>query len=109
MYTVVRVRKEWSADHSHRHIEGVLTASNAYYSCQDVALSIDAGDDWNTNVDGYSARISVQGYCPNPTCSALIVLGQRSPKSCPTCERCESFLSHGPSRACFAPRGIKFC
>ncbi len=70
MYTVVRVRKEWSADHSHRHIEGVLTASNAYYSCQDVALSIDAGDDWNTNVDGYSARISVQGYCPNPTCLA---------------------------------------
>jgi hypothetical protein len=70
MYTVVRVRKEWSDDHSHRHLEGVLTAANIYYSCQEVASSIDAGDTWNTSVDGYTATISVQGYCPEPTCKA---------------------------------------
>ncbi len=69
MYTVVRVRKEWSDDHSHRHIEGVLTASNTYYSCHDVASSIDAGHTWSTSVEGYTARITVQGYCPIPSCT----------------------------------------
>ena len=69
-YTVVRVRKEWSSDRSHRHIEGVLTAGNRYFSNQEVVTSIDAGDVWNSSVEGYTARISIQGYCPVPTCHA---------------------------------------
>ncbi|MDP2289098.1 MAG: DUF3892 domain-containing protein [Actinomycetota bacterium] len=77
MYTVVRVRKEWSEDRSHRHIEGVLTAANTYYSCQEVVSSIDAGDVWNTNVEGYSARITAQGYCPIPSCTAKPYLKTR--------------------------------
>ncbi len=76
-YTVVRVRKEWSADHSHRHIEGVLTAANQYYSCLDVATSIDDGNIWNTAVEGYTARISIQGYCPIPSCTAKPYLKTR--------------------------------
>ncbi|MDO9485055.1 MAG: DUF3892 domain-containing protein [Actinomycetota bacterium] len=70
MFTVVRVRKEWSADRSHRHIEGVLTAANVYYDCQQVVASIDAGNIWNTSLDGYSARITTLGYCPVPSCLA---------------------------------------
>ncbi|MDO8731852.1 MAG: DUF3892 domain-containing protein [Actinomycetota bacterium] len=69
-YTVVRVRKEWSDDQSHRHIEGVLTDANVYYSCQQVATSIDAGGIWHTSVEGYSARISIQGYCSIRACLA---------------------------------------
>jgi len=68
-FTVVRVRKEWAADRSHRHIEGVLTAANVFYSCQQVASSIDAGDVWMTSVEGHTARIAVQGYCPERTCT----------------------------------------
>lgn len=79
-YLVVRVRKEWSADHTHRHIEGVLTAANAYVSCQEVATSIDAGNIWRTSVDGYSAVITVRGYCPVPTCKARPYL-QTNPES----------------------------
>ena len=80
-FTVVRVRKEWSSDRSHRHIEGVLTAANRYFTNQEVVTSIEAGDIWNSSVEGFTARIGIQGYCPVPTCHAKPYL-RTNPDSC---------------------------
>ena len=69
-YTVTRVRKELSADRSHRHIEGVCTDANVHYTRQQVVDSIKAGDTWKTSADGYSATIETLAFCPKPNCLA---------------------------------------
>ena len=69
-YTVTRVRKEYSADRTHRHIEGVCTNSDTHYTRQEVVTSIDAGNTWKTSADGYEATITKISYCPRPACLA---------------------------------------
>jgi hypothetical protein len=69
-YTVTKVRKERSADGSHRHIAGVITASGIFYSRSEVADSIKAGNSWITSAGGYTAVIQVISYCPRSGCYA---------------------------------------
>jgi hypothetical protein len=69
-YTVTKVRKERSADGSHRHIEGVITTANVHYTRREVVASIDAGNTWNTSANGQTATIHKMGYCPQSTCLA---------------------------------------
>jgi hypothetical protein len=68
--TVTGVRKEASADGSHRHIEGVCTADGTHYTRSQVVDSIDAGNIWKTSVGGYEATIRKVTYCPRPRCLA---------------------------------------
>jgi hypothetical protein len=69
-YVVTRVRKELSADGSHRHIEGVCTSTGTHYTRREVVDSIDAGNTWKTSADGYEAVITKITYCPRPACMA---------------------------------------
>lgn len=69
-YTVTHVRKELSADGTHRHIEGVCTVSGTHYTRRQVVDSIDADNTWKTKVDGYEAVITKIAYCPSPACMA---------------------------------------
>jgi hypothetical protein len=69
-YIVTKVRKELSADGSHRHIEGVCTNSGTHYTRQEVVDSINAGNTWKTQADGYEATIKVMTYCPQGSCLA---------------------------------------
>lgn len=69
-YTVTKVRKEWSADRSHRHLEGVITNSNVHYTRKQVVDSINAGNTWQTSADGYTATIHTVTYCHRPRCYA---------------------------------------
>ena len=69
-YTVTKVRKEWSLDRSHRHIEGVLTDAGIHYTRQQVVDSISAGNVWKTSAGGYSGVIEKMGYCPKSACLA---------------------------------------
>jgi hypothetical protein len=69
-YTVTKVRKEPSADGTHRHIEGVCTAGGTHYSRHEVVASINTGDTWKTSADGYEATIALIKYCPRPACMA---------------------------------------
>jgi Protein of unknown function (DUF3892) len=69
-YIVTQVRKELSADGTHRHIEGVCLESGTHYTRQEVVDSIRAGNTWKTKADGYEATISVMSYCPRPACLA---------------------------------------
>jgi hypothetical protein len=57
-YEVVEVRKELSADVTHRHIEGVCTSVGRHYTRAEGVTSIDAGDTWKTSADGYEATIA---------------------------------------------------
>jgi hypothetical protein len=43
-YTVTKVRKEYSTDRSHRHIEGVITTTGSHHTRRQVVDSIDAGN-----------------------------------------------------------------
>jgi hypothetical protein len=69
-YTVTRVRKELSDDATHRHIEGVCTADGTHYTRAEVVKSINAGNMWKTNADGYEAVITPIKYCPKTRCMA---------------------------------------
>jgi hypothetical protein len=69
-YTVTGVRKELSADGTHRHIEGVCTTAGVHYTRKHVVDSIDAGDTWKTSADGLSATIQKVTYCPKSHCLA---------------------------------------
>lgn len=69
-YTVIKVRKETSADGQHRHIEGVITDANVHYTRQQVADSIATGDTWKTSSGGYSAIIRKVSFCPKGSCLA---------------------------------------
>lgn len=69
-YTVTHVRKELSADGTHRHIEGVCTTDGTHYTRREVVDSIDAGNVWKTSADGYEAVIAPITYCPKTGCYA---------------------------------------
>lgn len=69
-YTVTRVRKEYSADGGHRHIEGVITTANAHYTRREVVQSLNAGSTWVTSSGGLSATIRAVTYCPRVACLA---------------------------------------
>jgi hypothetical protein len=69
-YVVTKVRKETSADGSHRHIEGVCTAGGTHYTRKEVVDSTKAGNTWKTSADGYEAVIKPITYCPKPACLA---------------------------------------
>ncbi|MBN9183500.1 MAG: DUF3892 domain-containing protein [Microbacterium sp.] len=69
-YTVTKVRKERSADGSHRHIEGVITDSGVHYTRAEVVNSINAGHVWRTSNLGRTATIVPMSYCPSSTCLA---------------------------------------
>ena len=69
-YTVVKVRKETSADGRHRHLEGVITTANVHYTRREVADSIKAGIVWKSSAGGYSATIHTLKYCPRANCYA---------------------------------------
>ncbi|HAF09786.1 MAG TPA: hypothetical protein DCK98_06865 [Chloroflexi bacterium] len=69
-YTVTKVRKELSADRTHRHIEGVCTTAGMHYTRAQVVASIDAGNTWRTSADGYEATIAKITFCPVGACMA---------------------------------------
>jgi hypothetical protein len=69
-YTVTKVRKETSADGSHKHLEGVCTSSGTHYTRREVVDSINLGNTWQTSAGGYSATIKVMGSCPKAGCTA---------------------------------------
>jgi hypothetical protein len=69
-YIATSVRRERSADGTHRHIEGVCTGAGVHYTCSEVVESIRAGNVWKTLVDGYEAVIEPIAKCPIPSCSA---------------------------------------
>ena len=69
-YIVTRVRKEFSADGTHRHIEGVVTDADVHYTRQEVVDSICAGNVWKTQADGFEAVIEAIPYCPQGICLA---------------------------------------
>jgi hypothetical protein len=69
-YTVTKVRKERSADGTHRHIAGVITDAGTFYPRGQVADSIKAGNAWITSAGGYRAVIAVISYCPRTGCYA---------------------------------------
>jgi hypothetical protein len=69
-FTVVKVRKERSADGSHRHIEGVITSDGLHFTRREVVSSIDQGETWQTSAGGYTAIIHKMPYCIRPDCVA---------------------------------------
>lgn len=69
-YTVTKVRKEYSTDRSHRHIEGVITTTGSHYTRHQVVDSIDAGNTWQSSGGGLTATIRKLSYCPRSNCYA---------------------------------------
>lgn len=69
-YIVTRVQKEFSADGTHRHIEGVFTDDDVHHTRKEVVESIWAGNVWKTRVDGDEAVIEAIPYCPQGICLA---------------------------------------
>ena len=70
-YLVQKVRKEKVTikGASHEHIVGVVTPSGTYYSNQEVVDSIQASNDWYTDIQGVArAKIEVVSYCPAKDC-----------------------------------------
>jgi len=67
---VTHVRKETSSDGTHKHIAGVCTSDGTYYTRQQVVESIEQGNTWKTNADGYEAIIRSLTYCPKANCLA---------------------------------------
>lgn len=79
MPTVNRVRKELSSDGSHRHIAGVCTTDNYYYTRADVVASIRAGNSWITRSPaGHTATIRPISYCPATSCIAAPYITTRA-------------------------------
>jgi hypothetical protein len=70
IFIVNKVRQEDSSDRSHRHIAGVCTTAGTYYTRKQVVDSINAGNYWKSEADGYSATITVMSYCPKAGCMA---------------------------------------
>jgi hypothetical protein len=69
-FTVTKIRKGWSADKTHEHIEGVCTSDGTHYTRQKVVDSIDAGNTLKTSADGYEATIETMKFCPKARCLA---------------------------------------
>ncbi len=70
MPTVTQVRKETSSDGTHRHIVGVCTANDRFYTRKQVVDGIESGEDWLTSGGGKTAKIKKLTYCPAADCYA---------------------------------------
>jgi hypothetical protein len=81
MPTVTKVRKELSTDGTHRHIKGVCTSADVYYSRAEVVASMDAGQRWVTSGGGSDATIRKITYCPGSACLATPYITTRSDSS----------------------------
>ena len=68
MPTVTRVRKEPTASRSHEHVVGVCSASDSYYTRDQVLGGLALGEDWHTSAGGETAKIRKIDYCPHPGC-----------------------------------------
>ncbi|GAA4481306.1 DUF3892 domain-containing protein [Microbacterium panaciterrae] len=69
-YTVTKVRRERSADGTHRHLEGVITSTGTHYTRRQVADSINVGNTWVTSAGASTAIIHTLRYCPARACIA---------------------------------------
>lgn len=69
-YIVTNVRKESSEDETHKHIEGVCTDDGTYHTRKEVVDSINQGNTWKTQAEGYEATIRPIRYCPKGGCLA---------------------------------------
>ena len=69
MPIVTRVRRVRAPDGRHEHLAGVCTAEGVYFSRYDVAIAIEAGEDWWLERDGVRARIQRAPSCPFPGCA----------------------------------------
>jgi hypothetical protein len=81
MPTVTKVRKEPSSDGRHRHIKGVCTAADVYYSRKEVVDGIDRGESWVTSAGGRQATIQKISYCPAASCLATPYITTRADTS----------------------------
>jgi Protein of unknown function (DUF3892) len=79
--TVTKVRKELSTDGTHRHIKGVCTSAEVYYSRREVIDSMAAGQQWVTSGGGREATIRRINYCPAAACIATPYLTTRADNS----------------------------
>lgn len=77
-YIVTKVRKEWSDDRTHQHIEGVCTSAGVHYTRLEVVKSIEAGNRWQTRAGVHSATIEPISYCPRAACLAKPYIRTRS-------------------------------
>jgi hypothetical protein len=68
MPVVTRVRKVQAPEGRHEHIAGVCTVDGSYFSRQEVASSLDAGEDWWSEGGGTRTRIRKAPYCPVQGC-----------------------------------------
>jgi hypothetical protein len=69
MQVVTRVRRVQAPDGGHEHLAGVCTAEGVYFSRFDVAIAIEAGEEWWAERDGARAKIRPASSCPFPGCS----------------------------------------
>lgn len=76
-FTVTKVRKEWSVDGGHRHIEGVCTDTGTHYTRTKW---------WTAFAQETSGEQTRAGIRPrsSPSCSAPTHLAERRPTSRPT-------------------------
>jgi Protein of unknown function (DUF3892) len=81
MPTVTNVRKEQSDDGTHRHIKGVCTTAEVYYSRKEVVDGIDSGQSWVTSAGGSEATIRKISYCPASACLATPYITTRADSS----------------------------
>ena len=79
-YTVTKIRKEWSVDKTHRHLEGVITEDGTHYTRREVVDSIAEGHTWVTSAGGSVVRISTVVCCHHAFCYALPYL-RTNPRS----------------------------
>jgi hypothetical protein len=70
VFTVTRVRRVFSADGTHKHIDGVFTSGGVYYTRRQVVQSLRAGHVWVSQSGSYRATITEAQLCPIPGCSA---------------------------------------
>lgn len=69
MPTITRVRKDPASNGTHRHIVGVCSTANVFYTNRQVVDSINSGEFWQTQAsDGSYARIKPLMYCPATSC-----------------------------------------
>jgi hypothetical protein len=71
-YIVTKVRKTTSADGSHEHVDGVVTADDLHYTRKQVVDSIGAGHAWVTAADGMTATIIPVLCCPHCSLSPYL-------------------------------------
>jgi hypothetical protein len=71
-FHVKKVRKETvrtTSGATHEHIVGVVTSGGTFYTNQQVTSSLEAKNEWLTDVEGQpKAKIRPLAYCPKSDC-----------------------------------------